>query len=298
MKTNSTLLLLYFLLGVGFLGGCGTRDYGDTKAKEGVKKESGGPVKDRYLGDTTAVIKPDSNPVLENEEEFKGYLWSGMEFIEVPEDQIFRLEEAFKDRDRTDHFCIGASTVMAGGILALLMRVGGSWFFTGPVDNPKSHWFWSRVVKTEKLVTENVVRGGALAGACYLALTGMSSISFNGLIGSEFRGLSSSLVMGFMSAGVGSVFYKKAAERDWTQFKKMFGRFKGIKDFARAPFGKPRGGQGVSGGRLAEDFGNIVRYEIFPGAFVIGTGAGVGILTYNFLEGYCGEEESEEDVKE
>lgn len=281
---NNNLLRLLFVFSILLLSCEGTRDYPQPTAngQAGTLSEPPPPPPSSSPIDNNQPIKngkgnsEEQEPILMEHEYPVGYLWEGMNWLGIPENNLVDFMNFLADSPDINAFTALGSSFFGGAALGLLVRSSGSWFFGGPIKSEASHWFWKRLNISFNTISQGLLRGGIFAGACHIALTGIYPIPYQGLLGQEFHALSSAVILGTLSSIAADPYIRKLVNHDWSKGK--------VPAFLRHGVDK------IHQWTHQNTIGLAIRHRIGPRVLVIGIGFGVGLVIYNNLQG---DEESE-----
>lgn len=208
----------------------------------------------------------------------QGYLWDGMEWIGVSDEHIDYLQESLIDNEHTSDYSTMGTALIGGAILGIIIRSSGSWILGKPIEYPPKHPFWQKLEKVIKTTTKGGVRGGALAGAIHLALSGLPALSYKGLLGLQYGILSCSVALGSLSAIASGTVFNNINKGDWSQPNSFIGKW----IHNNSKHGKNTM-DNLQKWTTETEIGQFARYKIAPGVFVIGISTGVGLIVYNSL---------------
>ncbi|RME14066.1 MAG: hypothetical protein D6797_09720 [Bdellovibrio sp.] len=271
MKRNKKKHLSFILIFTFVLSSCGTREYKERPKTPPPFSLSPQIEEQPFITNTDDI----PNETHQNNE---GYLWKGLNWIGVSEENLSFLESRLQDNIHSNDFKTLGSVLVGGAILGILIRINGSWFFGGPIETKSYHGFWRTLEKTKTAVGQGMVRGSLFAGSCYYLLKGVDSISFDGILGPSFKSLSSSIILGGMAALSTSTLIRSIIDADWTDNSHVIGKIIDHSKMVKTTV------QRFQDWTNKTTIGQKVRYKIAPNLFLVGLGSGVGIVVYDFLQ--------------
>ena len=274
MKRTTRAILSFVIAGI--FAACGTRDY------EKPPTDYGQPVPPR---ENETRAEPTARPRITTEGSGTGYLWKGMRWAEIPQNQITNVKCKIADSMDTNRGQAFSAALVSGAVIGVIGRFSNAWILGKPKDvPPEGHWFWNNFDHTVRNFFGGAGYGALLVGGCQTLLSGGNVTWFNGVLGDQYTALSTALAAGAFS----SIASKPYIWNRWAQKPQRPivlpsndppPRFNGYSEYTGKVFRHLKQWSSTS------DIGLGLCYRFVPGVMILGIGGGAGYLIYQGLTG-------------